>query len=58
MVASVDKVLDHAGTIVIGNAAPEFREVPRRLRESQSIVDLVRVSEARSVAGVYEGICW
>jgi GDP-mannose 6-dehydrogenase len=54
----VDKVLDHAGTIVIGNAAPEFREVPRRLRESQSIVDLVRVSEARSVAGVYEGICW
>jgi len=44
--------------IVIGNAAPEFREVPKRLRESQSIVDLVRVSEARSVAGVYEGICW
>jgi GDP-mannose 6-dehydrogenase len=58
MVSSVDEVLGHAGTIVIGNPAPEFREVPRRLRGTQSIVDLVRVSEARSVAGVYEGICW
>ncbi|HZN86004.1 MAG TPA: UDP-glucose/GDP-mannose dehydrogenase family protein [Burkholderiales bacterium] len=58
MVASVDEVLSHAGTIVIGNAAAEFRDVPRRLRGTQSIVDLVRVSGARSVAGVYEGICW
>ena len=58
MVASVDEVLEHAGTLVIGNADAEFREVPKRLRGSQSIVDLVRVSEARSVAGVYEGICW
>ena len=58
MVASVDEVLEHAGTIVIGNAAPEFREVPKRLRGVQSIVDLVRVSDARSVSGVYEGICW
>jgi GDP-mannose 6-dehydrogenase len=58
MVSSVDEVLEHAGTLVIGNADPEFREVPRRLRGTQSIVDLVRVSNARSVAGVYEGICW
>jgi len=58
MVASVDEVLEHAGTIVIGNAAPEFRDVPKRLRGVQSIVDLVRVSDARSVSGVYEGICW
>jgi GDP-mannose 6-dehydrogenase len=58
MVDSVDEVLEHAGTIVIGNAAPEFRDVPRRLRGTQSIVDLVRVSGERSVAGVYEGICW
>jgi GDP-mannose 6-dehydrogenase len=58
MVASVEEVLEHAGTIVIGNAAPEFRDVPKRLRGVQSIVDLVRVSGASSVAGVYEGICW
>jgi len=58
MVAGVDEVLEHAEAIVIGNAAPEFRDVPRRLRERQSIVDLVRISDAPSVAGVYEGICW
>jgi len=58
MVDSVDEVLEHAGTLVIGNSAPEFREVPKRLRGTQSIVDLVRVSGERSVAGVYEGICW
>jgi len=58
MVDSLGEVLEHAQTLVIGNSDPEFREVPRRLRGTQSIVDLVRVSEARSVAGVYEGICW
>jgi GDP-mannose 6-dehydrogenase len=58
MLDSVGEVLEHAQTLVIGNADPEFREVPRRLSGTQTIVDLVRVSEARSVAGVYEGICW
>jgi len=58
MVPRVEDVLDHASTIVIGNAAPEFREVPRLLREDQTIIDLVRVTESRSVAGAYEGICW
>ncbi|HEX6298040.1 MAG TPA: UDP-glucose/GDP-mannose dehydrogenase family protein, partial [Burkholderiales bacterium] len=31
MVPTVQDVLDHAQTIVIGNAAPEFADVPRRL---------------------------
>ncbi len=58
MVTSVDEVLQHAGTIVIGNADPEFRDVPRRLTDGQTVVDFVRVTDARSIAGVYEGICW
>jgi GDP-mannose 6-dehydrogenase len=58
MVASIDDVLAHAGTIVIGNAAPEFRDVPRRLADGQTIVDFVRICDSRSVSGVYEGICW
>ena len=58
MVPSVEAVLAHAHTIVIGNAAAEFRDIPKRLGERQSIVDLVRISDSRSVAGVYEGICW
>jgi len=58
MVGSIQEVLDHAGTIVIGNASAEFREVPRLIAPGQSIVDLVRISDACSVEGVYDGICW
>lgn len=58
MAASIDEVLDHAGTIVIGNAAPEFRDIPKRLVDGQTVIDLVRVTDSRSVSGVYEGICW
>ena len=58
LVSSIDEVLEHADTIVIGNAAPEFRDIPRRLGLRQTLIDLVRVSESRSASGVYEGICW
>jgi GDP-mannose 6-dehydrogenase len=58
MVESMDEVLRHASTIVIGNADPEFREVPRLLGEGQCVVDLARIVDSRSVRGVYEGICW
>ena len=58
MVASIEEILDHADTIVIGNAAPEFRDVPRRLTDAQTIIDLVRITDSRSVSGAYEGICW
>ena len=58
MVADIEEVLAHADTLVIGNASPEFRDIPRRLREGQTIIDLVRITGERSVAGVYDGICW
>ncbi len=58
MVSSIEEVLDHAGTIIIGNAAPEFRDIPRRLLDGQTIIDFVRITDSRSVSGVYEGICW
>src|SRR4051812_22983499 len=58
MVPTIEEVLAHAQTIVIGNAAPEFAEVPRRIGEHQTVIDFVRVSDSRTVAGVYGGICW
>ena len=58
MVSSIEEVLAHGRTIVIGNAAPEFAEVPRRVTEGQTIIDFVRVTESRTVLGVYEGLCW
>jgi GDP-mannose 6-dehydrogenase len=58
LAASVEEVLEFADTLVIGNAAPEFRDVPKRLKEEQRLIDFVRVTDSRSVAGVYEGIGW
>ena len=57
-VPTIDDVLAHAETIVIGNGAPEFAEVPKRIAEGQTIIDFVRVSDSRTIAGIYEGICW
>lgn len=58
MVASIDEVIAHARTLVIGNGSPEFKEVPKRLDEGQQVVDLVRIADTKSVEGVYDGICW
>jgi len=58
MVESIDAVLQHAETIVIGNKAAEFESVPEQLRAGQSLVDFVRISNHRSNNGEYSGICW
>ena len=58
LVSSIEAVLDHAATIVIGNLAQEFRDVSRRVSDGQTIIDLVRITDSPSVSGVYEGICW
>jgi GDP-mannose 6-dehydrogenase len=58
LVGDLKEVLQHGRTIVIGNADPEFCDVPRHLVENQTLVDFVRICDSRSIAGVYEGICW
>jgi GDP-mannose 6-dehydrogenase len=58
MVPDIDAVLEHAGTIVIGNQDPEFDRVPERLRPDQVLVDFVRISHRGTKTGNYEGICW
>jgi GDP-mannose 6-dehydrogenase len=58
MVPTIAEVLGHAQTLIIGNNAPEFADVPRQIGEGQTIIDFVRVSDSRSIAGVYEGLCW
>lgn len=55
---SIEEVVSHADTIVIGNADPEFARVPSMLRDGQVIVDLVRVADSQSEDGRYDGICW
>jgi GDP-mannose 6-dehydrogenase len=58
MVPTIGEVLAHAQTIVIGNGAPEFAEVPRAIGDGQTVIDFVRVCDSRTILGVYEGICW
>ncbi|MHB1956360.1 MAG: UDP binding domain-containing protein, partial [Sulfobacillus sp.] len=58
MVEHVDEVLEFAEVIVVGNAGDEFRDLLKRRKAGQVIVDLVRISEGRTERGSYEGICW
>ncbi|HLL74678.1 MAG TPA: UDP-glucose/GDP-mannose dehydrogenase family protein [Pyrinomonadaceae bacterium] len=55
---SVGEVLDASDVLVIGNKAEEFREIETRLREGQTVIDLVRLFEGRRSDGAYQGICW
>lgn len=57
MVSSMQQVLDFAETLVIGNGAAEFREVPEKARPEQAVVDFVRIGSGAS-SGRYDGICW
>jgi GDP-mannose 6-dehydrogenase len=50
MASSVDAVLEHAQTIVIGNYDSEFSQIHAKLREDQSLVDLVRLSKVAASA--------
>ena len=58
MLNDIDKVLDHAQAVVIGNKDPEFEKIAESLREDQILIDFVRVLNKRSEAGRYDGICW
>ncbi|HEY1903569.1 MAG TPA: nucleotide sugar dehydrogenase [Terracidiphilus sp.] len=50
MLPTVDAVLGHAQTVVIGNNDPEFAQVQTKLRADQSLVDFVRITQQRSAS--------
>jgi GDP-mannose 6-dehydrogenase len=63
MADTVETVLDHAETVVIGTNDPDFLQVPAKLREGQVLVEFVRMfkragREEGSRNGSYDGICW
>jgi GDP-mannose 6-dehydrogenase len=58
MVDSVEEVIDHAEVLVIGNGDPAFRQVPDRMKDGQVLVDFVRVMNAKSEPGRYDGVAW
>jgi len=58
MVESIDEVLSHADTLVIGNNDIEFSGILNRLKDGPVVVDLVRVIENTTDKELYDGICW
>jgi GDP-mannose 6-dehydrogenase len=56
---TIDQVVAHADTIVIGNDSEEFRQVVTAGADAGvAIVDLVRIAEDRESGSFYHGICW
>jgi GDP-mannose 6-dehydrogenase len=58
LVDDVDEVVNHGGTIVVGNSDLYFAEVVGRLNMSQRVVDLVRIANGQHTSGGYNGLCW
>jgi GDP-mannose 6-dehydrogenase len=58
MVNSIEEILDHAETIIIGNGDSEFSSIIDRVKDNQVIVDFVRISTDASQEDRYDGICW
>ncbi|HKH19313.1 MAG TPA: UDP-glucose/GDP-mannose dehydrogenase family protein [Gammaproteobacteria bacterium] len=58
MVESIEAVLAHAQTVVVGNGDMDFNAVPDLLRGDQVLVDLIGIGPSRSEEGRYDGICW
>jgi GDP-mannose 6-dehydrogenase len=59
LVSDLREAIDHGDVIVVGNAAPEFVELPRLCRSGQTVLDLVGVRGFDAAAGVdYRGIAW
>jgi GDP-mannose 6-dehydrogenase len=58
MADNVDEVVNHGGTIVVGNNDKYFADVVGRLNMSQRVVDLVRIAGSHKTNGGYNGLCW
>ena len=58
LVDDVDEVVNHGGTIVVGNSDRYFADVVGRLNMSQRVVDLVRIASSQNTNGGYNGLCW
>jgi len=58
LVDDVDEVVNHGGTLVVGNSDKYFADVVGRLNMSRRVVDLVRIANTQQTNGGYNGLCW
>ena len=54
----IDRVLEHAPTVVIGDGGPESSQEPSRINNDQVVVDFVGMGDRQNEGGKYDGICW
>ena len=57
LVDDAERLLEHAELLIIGNNAPEFKDILAKARSEQQVLDLVRLYDEAPAAN-YEGICW
>lgn len=58
MVDEPEDVVNHGGTLVIGNNDDRFADIVRPLNMTRRVVDLVRLENEVNSNGTYNGICW
>jgi GDP-mannose 6-dehydrogenase len=52
------EIVAHSEVIVVGNRAPQFRDIVHHVAGDTVIVDLVRVVESTGDRDNYQGLCW
>lgn len=58
LVGSIEEVLAHGETIVIGNPDKEFLAIADRLGAEHAVVDLVRIKDFERLGPRYDGFNW
>jgi GDP-mannose 6-dehydrogenase len=58
LVDTVDQLLDHAEVVVLGHHSEEVDTILKKIREDQTVVDLVAAARTTDGQVNYEGICW
>lgn len=59
LVPDLPAALDHGEILVVGNAAPEFANLPTLCKAGHIVVDLVRVKGLSQAPGIsYRGLLW
>ena len=59
LVPDLPAALAHGEVLVVGNAAPEFSNLPTLCRSGHVVIDLVRVKGLATTPGIdYRGLLW
>jgi GDP-mannose 6-dehydrogenase len=56
---SIEDIMENSEVVVIGNKGKGFEEAVYKVKDGQTIIDLVRiVDDPAALNGRYQGICW